>query len=173
MGVFFGEDVELVATAPEQREVITVDADFRLLCLADLQRFPQRLLRHGAQHDIALLGDDSYFFLENGGNGLAQQIGMLQLHVGQHLDLGINDVGGVVTATEARFDHGDIHLLLPKVEKRGGGQDLKLSERTAAARTFVDLFRLFSNIENQFVKTRLGNILAVYLKSFREGDQVR
>ncbi len=95
------------------------------------RRFPDD--RHGlgvligvADNGTARL-DDAAFFGGNGGVGLPQQAGMVEVDMGQNrADGRLDDVGGVETAAQADLQHDIVAPLLPEPEKGDRRHQFKL-----------------------------------------------
>ena len=158
-----------VEAGREQRELRGVrdgerDLLFRTDAGNDLPHLAALTVEHGAAAGL----EDAGFLRGDGGEGAAEDGGVLQPNVGddRHLRCG-NDVGGVQPPAETDLDHDEVTAGLRKPKKADGGHQLKLG------RMLRKRVRRSEHALREAVKRRIGDGRAVHLKALVEAVEVR
>ena len=158
-----------VETGREQRELRGVrDGKRDLLFCTDAGNDLPHLAVLTVEHSAAAGLEDAGFLRGDGGEGAAEDGGVLQPDVGddRRLRRG-NDVGGVQPPAETDLDHDEVTAGLREPEKADGGHQLKLG------RMLRKRVRRGEHALREAVKRRIGDGRAVHLKALVEAVEVR
>ena len=79
-----------------------------------------------AEHERGARPHDGELLARDLGDRGAEPVRVLEADVGEHDDRGVEHVGGVVAAAQARLDHRGLDLLAGELVERRGGQELEL-----------------------------------------------
>ncbi len=111
--------------------------------------------------------EDAGFFSGDVGQGRAQLGHVIVTDAGDGGDIGLDDVGAIQPAAEARLDDGDIDFIVGEVFESDGGEDIEIGWRRLEA---VDHWL---DKANQASKIGLGDHVAVDGDALAHIDEVR
>ena len=58
-------------------------------------------------------------------HGRTRVLGVIERDVGDHRNVGIDDVGRIPAAEHSNFDHGNVNWSVGKTTQRSGGENFK------------------------------------------------